>query len=550
MDASPQGPARRSASTRRFRRCLLLAGVAALLAALPASAGAASVSARSADAFIESIGVNTHTYYSDTVYGQRFATIEQRLQELGVHHIRENLEPGRPDQYQHLNQLAAAGIKSTLILGAPEGGQAELDQLSSVLASDLRGSVDAVEGPNEYDLHGGSSWMANLAPYQSQLYSAIKSNPALASLPVVGPSLGNTNSEGSDVSGSLDYGNIHSYPNGEAPEGNISTQLTLASQMSGSKPVMATETGYHTAVNWSGDHKPVSEAAEATYMPRLFLEYFRRGIARTFSYELADEWPEGNRDEPESNFGLLRNDLSPKPAFIALRNLTTILSDPGPAFTPGQLGYTVSGDQGELHQLLLQKSDGSYYLALWRAASVWDNESHTPLSAPSGTVTLSFSEPPASVQEYAPNSSGQPIRSLSTSDGTLAVDVGPQVTIVRIGAGEGSVGRIKVWLSRKSVESGGQVAVKGKLPEAVAGAPTKVTIQRWHKGWHTVARSRAGGSGYFRKTLRLVARPNPGPSRIRVVSRRAKPSHPVRVRVLARSGRSAPPPAVGVARSL
>ncbi len=153
--------------------------------------------------------------------------------------------------------------------------------------------------------------MSKLAPYQSRLYSAIKSDPALSSLPVVGPALGNTNSDGSDVSGALDYGNIHSYPNGEKPEDNVSRMLTMASDMSGSKPVMATETGYHTAVNWTGDHKPASEAAQATYMPRLFLDYFNRGVVRTFSYELVDEFPNGGQDEPESNFGLLRNDSPP-----------------------------------------------------------------------------------------------------------------------------------------------------------------------------------------------------------------------------------------------
>ncbi len=94
-----------------------------------------------------------------------------------IHHIRENLVPNRPDQYQALNQLAAAGIKSTLILGAPEDGSAGLAKLTSILASSLRGSVDAVEGPNEYDLHGGSGWMSKLAPYQAELYSAIKSQP-------------------------------------------------------------------------------------------------------------------------------------------------------------------------------------------------------------------------------------------------------------------------------------------------------------------------------------------------------------------------------------
>jgi hypothetical protein len=529
------------------RRLLVLAIALIALFMLPAAASAAPVQARSAASFVDSIGVNTHTYYSDTVYASEFGTITQRLRELGIHHIRENLVPNRPDQYQHLNDLAAAGIKSTLILGAPEDGSAGLAKLTSILGSSLRGSVDAVEGPNEYDLHGGSDWMSKLAPYQSELYTAIKSNPATSALPVVGPSLGNTNSDGSDVSGSLDYGNIHSYPNGEAPEDNVPRMLSMAGEMSGSKPVMATETGYHTAVNWSGDHKPVSEAAEATYMPRLFLDYFNRGVARTFSYELVDEFPNAGNDEPESNFGLLRNDLSPKPAFTALRNLTTILADPSSAFAPGALDYSVTGNTDGLQQLLLQKSDGSFYLALWRDESVWDNQSLTPETAASGSVQLNIAETLASAEEFQPNSSGQPLRALATG-GPIIVKVGPQVTILRLSStGTPAVGGIKVWVSKRSVESGGRVAVKGKLTGPVSGEPTPVTIQRWSKGtWQTVAKGHTSGSGHFQKLVRMVGKPQAGPSRIRVIAQRAKPSNQVKVRILARGGGSAGP-AVAVA---
>ena len=511
-------------------RKLLLAALATAVLALPTSAGAAV--AQPADSFVDSIGVNTHLYYSDTAYAQSFSTVEQRLRELGVRHIRENLVPNRPDQYERLNQLAAQGIRSTLILGDPDDGGAGLAKLTSILGSDLRGSVDAVEGPNEWDLNGPSNWMSGLAPYQGQIYSAIK-NSSLSGIPVVGPSLGNTNSDGSDVSGSLDYGNIHSYPNGEPPEWNLADRLNEAKAMSGSKPVMATETGYHTAVNFTGDHRPTSEAAEATYLPRLFLEYYGQGVARTFSYELLDEFSDPGHQEAESNFGLLRQDLSPKPAFVALRNLISILSDPGASFKPGKLDYAISGDQDELHQLLLQKSDGSYYLALWRAESVWDNDRLSAESAAAGTVKVAFGAGVASAEEFAPNASNQPLRTLSANGGEVSVNVGAQVTILRVGSDGGGLSRIKAWLSKRAVESGEPVAVQGKLLGG-GGTPQLVTIQRWRGGWKTIATSKTKASGKFKKILRLTS--GPGSSRIRVISRRAKPSHPVKVRVIASKG--------------
>ena len=536
-------PRKTRARTRRLLLAVLaLAASAATI--VPAGAGAASVTARPADSFVDSIGVNTHTYYNDTKYYQEFGTITQRLKELGVRHVRENLVTDRPDQYRMLNQLAAQGIKSTLILGDPRGGSSELGKLVSILDKDLRGSVAAIEGPNEWDLTAwGSDWMSTLAPYQAELWSRVKGTPSLAGLPVVGPSLGNTDSVGADISGALEFGNLHSYPNAEPPEWNLSNHLKWATRMSGSKPVMATETGYHSAMSYSGGHRPASEAAEAVYLPRLFLEYYRRGIVRTFSYELLDEFSDPGKQDAESNFGLLRHDLSPKPAYTALQNLIAICADPGgAAINPGKLDYAISGDQTELRQMLLQKSDGSFYLALWRAESVWDNKGMRALGAPSRTVKVSFPGGVAGAQEFAPNASAQPLRTLPGGE-SLAVDVGPQVVILKIGATSGSqLGTIKVWVDERAVETGDRVVVEGKM--AGAASARKVKVQRWKRGsWKTVAKTSTRRDGRFKQRLRMSG--SVGPSRIRAIADRAKPSNQVRVRVLARGGKAV---AIGKAR--
>ncbi len=192
--------------------------------------------------------------------------------------------------------------------------------------------------------------------------------------------------------------------------------------------------------------------------------------------------------------------------------------------------------------MLLQKSDGSYYLALWRAESVWDNESRTAETAASGSVQLDFAETLASAEEFQPNSSSQPLRALATG-GPISLKVGPQVTIVRVSStGAPAVGGIKVWVSKRSVESGSRVAVKGKLTGPASGQPTAVKIQRWkNDSWRTVAKGQATDSGHFQKLVRMVGRPQAGPSRIRVIAARAKPSNQVRVRILARNGGSAAP---------
>ena len=64
--------------------------VAASLVLAPAATASDAHPASAADGFVDSIGVNTHTFYTDTAYGD-FEAIKAKLAELGVRHIRENL---------------------------------------------------------------------------------------------------------------------------------------------------------------------------------------------------------------------------------------------------------------------------------------------------------------------------------------------------------------------------------------------------------------------------------------------------------------------------
>lgn len=514
----------------------LVALVSAALSPTPASAD--SEAAKSADSFVESIGVDTHTSYSDTPYGEDFATVKQRLAELGVRHIREDLLPKRPDQYEHFDELAAIGIRSTLILGDPSNGDTGLEELVSIVKNDLGGSVEAVEGPNEFDSRGGPEWASQLRDYQQRLYAAVKSDPSLATLPVIGPSVVQKRNEETlgDISGSLDYGNVHSYPDAAAPESNVASYLERASLNAGSKPTIATETGYHTAVATGDEHQPVSEAAMATYMPRLFLEYFRSGIARTYCYELLDESPDPGHTDSEANFGLLHNDLSPKPAFTALANLIAILRDPGPAFSPAPVDYTLGGNQDGLRQVLLQKRDGSFYLALWRAESVWDPASRTDLHPAPAPVSLELERTVKSAQTYMPNASAQPVSAPTApaAGRPLTVQVGPQVTIVRLELGARAPSRITVQVSKHSVPAGGKLAVTGRLLNHASARSVRVRIQSWapsKRHWRTVGNSRTSRRGAFRKKIRLTPASSGHVSRLRVIARTAKPSRPVRVRV-------------------
>ena len=171
------------------------------------------------------------------------------------------------------------------------------------------------------------------------------------------------------LSDNWDVDNLHPYPGGNEPLSNLDEQLALARKMGSGRPVQATETGYHNALEAESGQPPVSEAAAAAYAPRLALATFAAGIERSFLYELADEKPDPARRQPEQHFGLLRQDLSPKPAYTALRNtLRVVRASEG----QGRRRDTRVLAPRDVRSLLLEREGGGSVLALWCDEPVWD----------------------------------------------------------------------------------------------------------------------------------------------------------------------------------
>jgi hypothetical protein len=408
-----------------------LAGLLACAALLGLPGAARADSARPADAFVDSVGVNVHLTYGDTAYG-RFSLVRDRLTELGVRHIRDGLCGSCGWQLDSLDTLASRGIRSDLIVGWVDNRTGTLAANLAAVRSRLLGSVDMLESPNEWDNFSGwsSTWAPQLRAYQASFWNAVQADPQLRRIPVAGPSLVGWDSRAKlgNLSGELDLGNLHSYPGGKPPGSNLDYELDLARTVSGSKPVVATETGYHNALASNTGHPPVSEAAAAVYEPRLFLEDFRRGIVRTYSYELVDEWPGQSQTNQEASFGLVRSDFSRKPAFDALRNLLGILADPG-AGQPvtADVPLTVTTKATDLHRLVLRKRDGRIDVVLWRAASVWNTTTRQPIAVDALPVTVGF--PGAGrVQRFAPVESAAGTDVTPSGGGyTVAVGAAPIV---------------------------------------------------------------------------------------------------------------------------
>jgi hypothetical protein len=388
----------------------VIAAAAAVLAAF--SPTAAAETPRSAAAFRDSIGVNTHVTYLNTPYG-RWSRILDKLEALGVTHLRDAAfgDPTWGDwnrqYYANVQAAAARGMRFNLIMGKPANHGGTLDQLVTAAAGPLAGAVESLEGPNEYDVSGGS-WAPQLRTYQQDLYDKVKRHPALRTIPVVGPSFVWASSRPTmgNLGPALDVGNMHPYTGGRSPTAaHIKSEITLTRRVSGRKPIIATEAGFHNSVAATSGQPGVPESVAAVYTLRTHLEHFLAGVDRTYLYELIDQWTDAGGRNPEAHFGLLRNDFSEKPAFVALRNLLAIVGTPSSPANRRALPLELTGDTTGVRDLLLQRGDGSYLVVLWQTGSLWDTTTERPRTLAGKDVRVSVGSR-VTARRYRPARSG------------------------------------------------------------------------------------------------------------------------------------------------
>jgi hypothetical protein len=419
---------------------------AAILAALTASSSAALAreQAHMADAFVDSIGVNTHFGQWVSPYQQAFSNvIVPAFIKSGIRHLRDQVMPvGQPSLTAAPAFLATTVRSSTGIrLGFNLVGQvfncANIGSTaapSSTLSWIPASNIDAFEGLNEY-LTSIYSCPASFGPlytqdatFQKALYKAVQSTSSIASIPVIGPSLAGSlqgliqqAQQIGDLSAFMNYGNIHPYSNSHMPSLNIQYHLAGVASMNGSNPTIATETGYH---NDTFSNTGCSEQAAGKYYSRLFFEFFNAGIFRTYAYELIDDPSVATTADamggPQANFGLIHSDGTPKPAFTAISNEIALLKDPGVPFAPGALNYTLTNAPSQLHHTLLQKRNGAFYLVLWQEVDSYNYHTKSDISVSPMSVTVTFLDKLSKVKRYDPITS--PI-ALNSVDNPLSVTI-------------------------------------------------------------------------------------------------------------------------------
>jgi hypothetical protein len=342
---------------------IVLTGLCLIAAAYPGSEGEKAVWS---DAFVNSVGVNVHLHYTDTSYGN-FAAVKKALRDLGVRHIRDGLtDTAWTPYYDRLNELGRAGVKAILIASPKENGALLADYLTRVADS-----FEGYEGPNEYDQSGDKDWARTINDFMARLYEGVRGDPKTAKFQIVGPSLTQAGSF-AKVAGTarfFDFANLHNYFGGRNPGtagwgdngyGSYAWNLGLAGKAWPGKPIFTTETGY---LNDLSKPDSVPEAVAGSYFPRLLFLQWMHGIRRTYIYELVDLG--GTHTGGDGTFGLLHADFTPKPAYTSVRSVMRLLADPGPAFSGGNLDFALSGDLKDVDHLLLEKRNGTFYLAIW-----------------------------------------------------------------------------------------------------------------------------------------------------------------------------------------
>jgi serralysin len=211
-----------------------------------------------------------------------------------------------------------------------------------------------------------------------------------------------------DLSAYATYANAHTYPVAGQTTGETIRRLNDDARLAAAnRPVMTTEIGWDTG----GTGAAVQGVVQAV------LDGIKAGDARMYFYALFDDM--------SGKYGLMNADGSPRPAGAALHNLTTLLADGGGRFTPGSLPYRLSGTAAGDDTLLMQKSDGSFWLAVW-------NE-----SADGHQVTVDLGEAAPRIAVFDPVT-GTSAMSSSGNAGHVTVELAHDPLLIEIVPGTGS----------------------------------------------------------------------------------------------------------------
>jgi hypothetical protein len=366
-----------------------------------AALGATQAKASSAARFVDSIGVNTHFSNWTTPYVNNFPMAKAKLLALGVRHIRDGAHDIRGgfasnDNAGLFRDLANSGIRTTFIFNANVS-----KELVQGFPARVAPGFEAYEFPNELNGTPDKLWAATLREWAPKFQSYIRSNPAVAGYPIIGPSLidmgENPWTALGDLSPYMDYGNVHAYYSSRDPAtvgwgaravtpcdpwryGAIGYKMCNSRRVSGQKRIVSTETGWGTDLKLKGQ---VPESIQAKYLVRALLLHFDAGVYRTFIYQLID-----SGSDSFVAYGLVTATGAEKPSFIEISTLIKLLKDSLEVEQPDSMDMSIAGEVAAVRTMLFQMSDGSFRLILWTEKPGFDPVTAVPIGVPPSNIKL------------------------------------------------------------------------------------------------------------------------------------------------------------------
>lgn len=392
-----------------------------------------------AQVFFDSMGIETKLSYLNSAFGTEWPIVFAKLKSLGIRHVRDGYYywPASSSIVANHQSLAAAGIFTTYVVPLDHTSTvAEVQETSSNVQD-----MEALEATNECDINVicGSPSIVGINNVVSFLPTLSAAGRALG-IPVLGPSFTTSGAyvSAGNLAALINFNNLHVYFGGRNPGsngwgggdaqgnsyGSFAWWMDQGAFDAPGVPDIITETGYYMASKPSPYQ--ITESVAASYIPRTYLLAFNHGIQRTFVHELIDE-------DASPYFGLLRYDLSERPAFTAVKNLVSLVGDPGVSFNPAKLNYTVSGDDLTLNHTLLQKRDGTFLLMMWLERSSYD-EIHnvaTPVTPQAVTLTLNEQATIKKISQFDITGNLSDV-AVSGSSTTVPITISDQVTVVQI----------------------------------------------------------------------------------------------------------------------
>ena len=425
---------------------------------------AANSTPRAATDFLNSIGVVSA--FPDR--GQPLPKTIEMVRYSGFRWVRGGIEglttqgPTTVETYLDLHRETGVRFSWGLVSGGSDLGKL-IETAKQLAEADALLAFEGNNEPNNWGVtyHGeqgggrATTWLA-VAKLQRDLYSAVKSDPLLKKYPVwsiseAGGAVDNVGLQFLTVpagAGTLlpegtkyaDAANVHNYiyhPGSPGLEDNKTWNaadptsackvdglygnygVTWAKHFHGYSETQLLTLRRVTTETGCTIGGAITEEIQARNLLTMYLDQFKRGWSHTAVYLLRDRPDEAGNQ----TFGFFKPDYTPRKAALYLHNLTTILADGGSLAKLGRLNYSIPEQPAAVHEMLLQKSDGTFELVIWGERLKGTDD-----------VTVQLGGTYPAVKVYDPTTGTEPIQAhdgvdslkLALSDHPLIIAIAPR----------------------------------------------------------------------------------------------------------------------------